>query len=91
MHPDRRIFEEPLQRAEIVIYDIDTSSFSYEGRVFLNNRDADQKTPLSPEHGYVGSYFIFGYSDLFFDMNCMSREANMIIDRTHLQLPNISA
>jgi hypothetical protein len=34
---------------------------SYEGRVFLNNHNANEKTKLNLDNGYVGSYHIFGH------------------------------
>ena len=36
-------------RAELVFEGVDYSGFSYELRVFLNNRSADDKTPCVPE------------------------------------------
>jgi hypothetical protein len=53
--------ENDFHRADIEIHDVDHSGQSYEGRVFLNNRDANQNTDLSEEEGYVGSYHIFGH------------------------------
>ena len=32
----------------------------YEARVFLNNPDADQNTPRTAEHGYAGSFHVYG-------------------------------
>ena len=57
--------QEAWHRADIVIRSLDRSGLSYEGRVFLNNPDANQKTPLSREYGYVGSYHILGYGGLY--------------------------
>ena len=57
--------EVPFHRADIVIRNMDGSGISYEGKVFLNNPNANQETVLSLENGYVGSYHIFGYGALF--------------------------
>jgi hypothetical protein len=48
-------------RADIEFSGVDHAGSSYEGRVFLNNPDADARTARSPEAGYAGSYFIFGH------------------------------
>jgi tyrosinase len=48
-------------RADIEVYGMDQSGASFEGRVFLNNPDANLSTPLSPEHGYAGSFHVYGY------------------------------
>src|SRR5262245_22746778 len=50
-----------FDRADIEIFGIDQSGASFEGRVFLNNPDANFSTPLSPEHGYAGSFHVYGY------------------------------
>jgi hypothetical protein len=50
-----------FDRADIEIHGIDQSGASFEGRVFLNNPEATLATPLSPEHGYAGSFHVFGY------------------------------
>jgi hypothetical protein len=50
-----------FDRADIEIYGIDQSGASFEGHVFLNNPEADLATPLSPEHGYAGSFHVYGY------------------------------
>jgi hypothetical protein len=50
-----------FDRADIEIYGIDQSGASFEGRVFLNNPEATLATPLSAEHGYAGSFHVYGY------------------------------
>jgi len=59
--------EHDFYRADIEFYGIDISGPSYEGRVFLNNSDANANTPLDEEHGYVDSYHIFGHGGCFGD------------------------
>jgi tyrosinase len=48
-------------RADIEFYGVDHEGASYEGRVYLNNPDADENTGYSEEAGYAGSYHIFGH------------------------------
>ena len=50
-----------FHRADIEIYGLDQSGPSYEGRVFLNNPNADRETPTTPENGYAGSFHVYGY------------------------------
>jgi tyrosinase len=50
-----------LPRADLVFYGVDHSGSSYEGRVFFNRPDADISTPRDLEHGYAGSFFVFGH------------------------------
>lgn len=54
--PDHRFY-----RADLEIDEITHAGASYEGRIFLNNPDADKDTPTDPEHGYAGSFHIFGH------------------------------
>jgi hypothetical protein len=54
--PDHR-----LTRADLEIEGIFHGGASYEGRVFLNNPKADHTTPRDREHGYAGSFYIFGH------------------------------
>lgn len=48
-------------RADILIHGVDQSGPSFEGRVFLNNPKATSDTPTTPEHGYAGSFHVYGY------------------------------
>ena len=48
-------------RADILIHGVDQSGPSFEGRVFLNNPKAAFDTPTTPEHGYAGSFHVYGY------------------------------
>jgi hypothetical protein len=50
-----------FDRADIEVHGIDQSGASFEGRVFLNNPEATLETPLTPQHGYAGSFHVFGY------------------------------
>jgi len=47
-------------RADIEFHDVDHAGASYEGRVYLNNPDADENTGYD-DPSYAGSYYIFGH------------------------------
>ena len=47
-------------RADIEFHDVDHAGASYEGRVYLNNPDADEDTGYD-DPSYAGSYHIFGH------------------------------
>lgn len=47
-------------RADLDFHEVDHSGLSYEGRVFLNNPDADAAT-ATDDSSYAGSFFIFGH------------------------------
>jgi tyrosinase len=53
--------DDNYSRADIEFHGLDHSGASYEGRVYLNNPDANEDTGRSPEAGYAGSYHIFGH------------------------------
>jgi hypothetical protein len=53
--------EHRFTRADLEISGIFHAEASYEGRIFLNNPKADDKTPKTLEHGYAGSFHIFGH------------------------------
>lgn len=57
-------FDESV-RIDLIIHEIDHSGPSYEGRIFFNNPDADEFTPLTEDSGYAGSFDIFGHEDCF--------------------------
>jgi len=50
-----------FERADIKFSGIEQAGGSFEGRVFLNNQAADENTPTTKEHGYVGSFHVYGY------------------------------
>ncbi len=52
-----------LGRAELVFAGVDQAGPSFEGRVFLNNPDADETTAQTPETGYAGSFYVYGYGE----------------------------
>jgi hypothetical protein len=62
---DMTKLENEFNRADIEIVGVDHSSSSYEGRIFLNNPNANQSTDITLENGYVGSYHIFGHGGCF--------------------------
>lgn len=59
---------EGFTRADLVFEGVDHSEASYEARVFLNNADADEKTPVTLESGYAGKFHIFGHGGCFGDV-----------------------
>jgi hypothetical protein len=59
--------EDDVSRVDIEFEQVDHSGASYEGRVFLNNPEADENTDPSPENGYAGSFLIFGHGGCFGD------------------------
>jgi hypothetical protein len=56
-----------LSRADLVFYGVDHSGPSYEGRVFVNNATADASTERVLDHGYAGSFTVFGHNGCFGD------------------------
>jgi hypothetical protein len=54
-------------RADLVFYGVDHSGPSFEGRIFFENPAADPTTPLDADHGYAGSFHIFGHGGCFGD------------------------
>jgi hypothetical protein len=56
-----------FKRADLRFVGVDHSEATYEGRVFLNNPNADEKTPKEPGAGYAGSFFVFGHGGCFGD------------------------
>ncbi len=51
-----------FQRADLVFYGVDHSGPSYEARVYLNNPDADLRTPRDAASHYAGSFTVFGHA-----------------------------
>jgi hypothetical protein len=51
-----------FQRADLVFYGVDHSGPSYEARIYLNNPDADLRTPRDAASHYAGSFTIFGHA-----------------------------
>lgn len=56
-----------FKRADIEFEGLDHSGSTYEGRVFLNNVEADAATEPTAESGYAGSYYIFGHGGCYGD------------------------
>ena len=51
------------RRADLVFSGVDLAGPSFEARVFLNNPRAHEGTPKNPEHGYAGSFHVYGYGN----------------------------
>lgn len=54
-------------RADVEFEGLDHSGSTYEGRVFINNPEASATTELTPDHGYAGSYYLFGHGGCYGD------------------------
>jgi hypothetical protein len=54
--------------ADLEILGIDHSQSSYEGRIFFNNPKANANTPKTLDHGYAGSFYIFGHGGCYGDV-----------------------
>ncbi len=50
-----------FSRADLIFMKVDHSGESFTARIFLDNPDADERTPLDAEHGYAGAFVIFGH------------------------------
>jgi hypothetical protein len=50
-----------FKRADIEVHGLEQAGPSFEGRVFLNNPNADLNTALTRENGYAGSFHVYGY------------------------------
>ena len=57
-----------FRRADLVFDGVDHSGATYEARVFLNNPQANAKTPTTGQHGYAGTFHIFGHGGCFGDV-----------------------
>jgi hypothetical protein len=67
IHVNKEDLERDFYRADLRLLGVDIKVPTYEGRVFINSTRANLDTPTvdTPtdlEHGYVGSYGIFGHS-----------------------------
>jgi hypothetical protein len=67
IHLNRENLERDFYRADLTLSGVHMNVPTYEGRVFINNTKANSDTPMDLEHGYVGSYSIFGHPDCFGD------------------------
>jgi len=54
-------------RADLHFHRVEHRGDSYEGRVFFDSPDAGPETPADPEHGYAGSFYVFGHGPCFGD------------------------
>jgi tyrosinase len=49
-----------FRRADLVLEGTTMGKQSFEGRIFLDNPTASLATPIDPERGYAGSFYVFG-------------------------------
>ena len=57
-----------LSDADLEIIGVHHAEASYEGRIYFNNPKADASTPKTLEHGYAGSFYVFGHGGCFGDV-----------------------
>jgi hypothetical protein len=58
--------DDPFVRADLIFYDLDHSSSSFEARLFVNAPRADHTTGRD-DAACIGSFFIFGHGGCFGD------------------------
>jgi hypothetical protein len=54
-------------RVTVVLHGVDHSKASYEGRLYLNDPDADSQTGRE-QPSYIGSYHVLGHGECFGDV-----------------------
>jgi hypothetical protein len=62
-------------RVDLELEGVDTFQDTYEGRVYIDNPDADATTGRDPDAGYAGSFYMFGHS------NCLGAEGHCDVDK----------
>lgn len=67
--------ENDFYRADLIFHGLDHSGPSYEGRVFINNPNANSKTPNDFGKGFTGSFFVFGHG------GCLGNENHCDVNR----------
>jgi hypothetical protein len=67
IHINKENLEKDFYRGDLLLLGVHINVPTYEGRVFINNTKANSDTPTDLEHGYVGSYGIFGHPDCLGD------------------------
>jgi hypothetical protein len=74
--------ETAFTRADLIFDGVPHAGNSYEVRVFLNNKRADEKTARSQETGYAGRFMVFGHGGCFgADGHCDTDLAAAVADR----------
>jgi len=77
-HIDLSALTPEFSRADLEFENVDHSGCSFEARIFVDNPDADQSTPRTAQHGYAGSFNIFGHGGCFGDVgHCEVHERRM--------------
>jgi hypothetical protein len=76
--------ENEFYQGIIEFYGLDCTGPSYEGRVYVNNPNADENTPMDEKSGYVGSYCIFGNDGCWGDKgHCEAKLQRKYDSRVH--------
>lgn len=69
-------------RADVELHGVDLTVTSYEGRLFVNNPEADATTERGEGSGYVGSFHVFGKEGCWGERgHCEPREERRAFDR----------
>jgi hypothetical protein len=81
IHIEKADLEKEYYRADLRLLGVNIKVPSYEGRVFLNNTSANCDTQTDLEHGYVGSYNVFGHPNCLGDVgHCDDRPRRFKFD-----------
>jgi hypothetical protein len=57
-----------FKRADLVMSDVEHGGHTFEARIFFNNPAATADTPMTVDHGYAGSFHVFGHGGCFGDV-----------------------
>lgn len=76
MHIDIDGLENKFARVDLEFHGLSHSGPSYEGRIFINNPDANESTPLDESSRYAGSFHVFGHGGCFGDLGHCSVRPN---------------
>jgi hypothetical protein len=57
----------PLGGADLLFYEVQHRGLSYVAHIFLGQPDATIETPRTAEHGYAGSFTVFGHGGCYGD------------------------
>lgn len=84
MYLEYNAHENEFYQAVIEFYGVDCTGPSYEGKVYVNNPNADENTPSDEAYGYVGSYYVFGNDGCYGDKgHCEAKFRREFDSRIH--------
>lgn len=73
---DIKKLENKFARVDLEFHGLIHSGPSYEGRIFINNTEANESTLLNESSGYAGSFHVFGHGGCFGDLGHCSVRPN---------------